>query len=131
MTDNRISFALLLALLVLLRYYVRKKDSARTARLPPGPTPLPLLGNILDIPTTQLGSRFRSISDRYGMFVGYVLCDVRSSNRSHDSCAGDIVYLSALGKPMILLGSYEAASELLDNRSTTTSDRQGLVMADL
>ncbi|KAI0767233.1 cytochrome P450 [Fomes fomentarius] len=41
---------------------------------------------------------------------------------------GDIVYLDALGQPMIILGSHEVASELLDKRSANYSDRVPSVM---
>ncbi|KAI1790074.1 cytochrome P450 [Ganoderma leucocontextum] len=44
---------------------------------------------------------------------------------------GDVVYLDALGQPMIILGSHEAASELLDKRSANYSDRQPSVMREL
>ena len=44
---------------------------------------------------------------------------------------GDVLYLSVLGNRMIILGSYEAASELLDKRSYNYSDRPQPVMTGL
>ena len=44
---------------------------------------------------------------------------------------GDIVYLDALGQPMIILGTHEAALELLDKRSANYSDRQNSAMREL
>ena len=34
--------------------------------LPPGPRPLPLIGNAADVPTTMMGQRFKEMSDKYG-----------------------------------------------------------------
>ena len=36
---------------------------------------------------------------------------------------GDVMYLEVLGKPIIVLSSEEAATELLDKRSANYSDR--------
>ena len=44
---------------------------------------------------------------------------------------GDVVYLDALGDPMIILGSHEAAIELLDTRSANYSSRVQSVMAQM
>ena len=44
---------------------------------------------------------------------------------------GDIVYLNALGKPMIILGSLEAAIDLLDKRSATYSGKPYSAMGEL
>ena len=44
---------------------------------------------------------------------------------------GDIVYLNALGLPIIVLGTQEVAVDLLEKRSAKYSDRRFSVMADL
>ncbi|KAI0326166.1 O-methylsterigmatocystin oxidoreductase [Cubamyces sp. BRFM 1775] len=44
---------------------------------------------------------------------------------------GDVTYLDMLGKPMLILNTYEAAVGLLESRSSNTSDRPGFVMAEL
>ena len=36
---------------------------------------------------------------------------------------GDVMYLEALGKPILVLSSEQAASDLLDKRSANYSDR--------
>ncbi|KAI0357869.1 CyP450 monooxygenase [Trametes cingulata] len=41
---------------------------------------------------------------------------------------GDVLYLDAFGQPMIILGSHEAANELLEKRSANYSDRMPSVM---
>lgn len=44
---------------------------------------------------------------------------------------GDIVYLDAVGQPMIILGTHEAAIDLLDKRAANYSDRKLSSMAEL
>ena len=41
------------------------------------------------------------------------------------------MYLNVLGKPMIVINSYDAAVELLENKSANNSDRPPMVMAQL
>ncbi|TBU23430.1 cytochrome P450 [Dichomitus squalens] len=57
----------------------------------------------------MMGQRFKEMNDKYG----------------------DVVYLYAFGQPMIIIGSHEAASELLDKRSANYSDRQPSAMREL
>lgn len=42
----------------------------------------------------------------------------------------DMVYLTALGQPVIVLNSLKAASELLDRRANIYSDRPRLIMGN-
>ena len=44
---------------------------------------------------------------------------------------GDIVYLTVFGQPILLLGSYRAAHELLEKRSANYSDRPQSMMVKL
>ena len=41
------------------------------------------------------------------------------------------MYLDVLGQPMVVLGSYKVARELLDKRSANYSDRPRSIMAQL
>ncbi|RPD52912.1 cytochrome P450 [Lentinus tigrinus ALCF2SS1-7] len=77
--------------------------------LPPGPRRLPIIGNLLDVPTQDLEVHFRDMNEQYG----------------------DVAYLDAFGQPMIILGTHEAAIELLDKRASNYSDRKFSSMAEL
>ncbi|KAH9926320.1 cytochrome P450 98A3 [Epithele typhae] len=94
---------------VFVALYWHSQAQRHRRRLPPGPTPLPILGNVLDIPRHHLGLEFWRISQKYG----------------------DLVYLNALGKSMLVVGSHRIARELLEKRSVNYSDRPGSVMAEL
>ncbi|KDQ53894.1 hypothetical protein JAAARDRAFT_197004 [Jaapia argillacea MUCL 33604] len=74
--------------------------------LPPGPPGLPLIGNLFDVPKDYMWLKFEEHSKTYG----------------------DVVTLRVLGKTIILVSSAEAASELLDKRSSIYSDRMRLPM---
>ena len=68
---------------------------------PPGPPADPIIGHLRIIPK----------EDRHEVFHGW------------SKTYGDVMYLEVLGKPMIVLSSEQAASDLLDKRSANYSDR--------
>ncbi|KZS88921.1 cytochrome P450 [Sistotremastrum niveocremeum HHB9708] len=74
--------------------------------LPPGPKPVPLLGNALDLPKTQEWLTYARWGKQYG----------------------DVVHVSALGQPIFILNSREAAVDLLEKKSSIYSDRPYLAM---
>ncbi|KAI0739563.1 cytochrome P450 98A3 [Daedaleopsis nitida] len=61
------------------------------------------------MPMRAFGTQFRELSNIYG----------------------DVVYLNILGREIITLGSYKAANDLLDKRSSIYSGRMASVMADM
>ncbi|KAI0656915.1 O-methylsterigmatocystin oxidoreductase [Cubamyces menziesii] len=87
----------------------RYRDGGNRLPLPPGPTRLPIIGNLLNLPRKQLGPALRDMGKQYG----------------------DVMYFDLFGQPMIVLNSYDAAVDLLDTRSLNTSDRPRIVMAEL
>ncbi|KAI0367633.1 O-methylsterigmatocystin oxidoreductase [Pilatotrama ljubarskyi] len=91
-----------------LSFVIKRKDRP-SLPLPPGPRPLPIIGNLLDMPTKRLGPALRDMAKKYG----------------------DIMYLDMLGQPMIMLNSYEAAVAILEGRSANTSDRPRSAMAEM
>ncbi len=56
-------FASATIVLLTIREFLRYK---RKGHLPPGPTPFPIIGNVLDIPRTSAGPTFSAMSKKYG-----------------------------------------------------------------
>ncbi|KAI0267865.1 cytochrome P450 [Gloeopeniophorella convolvens] len=69
--------------------------------VPPGPKPLPLLGNLFDLPKEAAWSTYLEWSRRWG----------------------DIVSINVLGQRIIILHSHAMARDLLEKRGSTYSDR--------
>ncbi|KAI8982787.1 CyP450 monooxygenase [Trametes punicea] len=92
-----------------LSIYLSVWVARKRPRLPPGPRPLPFIGNVFDIPTRNFGPSFRELNRRYG----------------------DIVHIHVLGQPMVVLGSQRAVYELLELKSSISSSRVPSVMAEL
>ncbi|KAI0676518.1 O-methylsterigmatocystin oxidoreductase [Trametes maxima] len=101
------SIVFALALLVLAALWRFRSRSVLS--LPPGPKPLPIIGNLLDMPTKRQAPILRELGKKYG----------------------DVTYLNVFGQPTLILNSYAAAAELLDRRSGNTSDRPRIVMAEI
>lgn len=109
MLDMPLGLALACAVfaVVLAQCRARKKELP----LPPGPRRLPLLGNALQMP----GPSDRAWLTYAGWATRY----------------GDVMYLEALGRPVLILSSARAVTELLCGRAATYSDRPELTMANL
>ncbi|KAJ7454223.1 cytochrome P450 monooxygenase [Mycena latifolia] len=77
------------------------RSQRRPASTPPGPPPLPLIGNLLDIPRTKEILTYNGMADKYG----------------------DIVYLNVLSKNIFIVSSARILNELYNQRSANYSDR--------
>ncbi|KAL5632124.1 hypothetical protein ACGC1H_000216 [Rhizoctonia solani] len=102
MTGTQNAFCTFFAFLVpVLAWYYYKKRSRRVAH-PPSPLSLPLIGNLLSLPSGPEHIAYMKLGK-----------DLRS----------DIIYLDLLGHDIVVLNSHQAALELLDKRSSIYSDR--------
>ncbi|PPQ99996.1 hypothetical protein CVT26_009278 [Gymnopilus dilepis] len=106
MTANLAAADILVVCIVLFGTIFFFGSQSKTALpLPPGPRKLPILGNLLDLPTKFEWETFQAWSKRYG---------------------SGIVHASVVGQSIIILNSVEAARDLLEKRSSTYSDSMGL-----
>ncbi|KAK1232372.1 hypothetical protein PQX77_004494 [Marasmius sp. AFHP31] len=97
------------AFMIILSLYLRKTPFNRlSGRLPPGPKRLPLIGNLLQVPT-----KF----------------EWRTYHKWCEELATDIIHLDALGISIVVLDSIKAAQELVEKRSAIYSGRpQSIVL---
>ncbi|OJT08570.1 O-methylsterigmatocystin oxidoreductase [Trametes pubescens] len=98
-----------LGVILILVYVIFLRRRKPSLPFPPGPPGLPVIGNALDIPTTNIARRLHDLAAQYGK----------------------LVYFSVLGRSIVVLDSYDTACELLDKRSRNYSDRPDSVMAKL
>ncbi|EMD39043.1 hypothetical protein CERSUDRAFT_72278 [Gelatoporia subvermispora B] len=77
------------------------ESSSGTLPLPPGPKPLPFIGNALDIPALYAWRTYAKWAETYG----------------------PVINLRIFGQPFIVLNSAAAVTDLLEKRSSNYSDR--------
>ncbi|KAJ7278231.1 cytochrome P450 [Mycena rebaudengoi] len=89
--------------------YLALKRQKRRSQLPPGPPRDPLIGHLRYLPSADSATVFHEWSKKYG----------------------DVMYLEVLGRPMIILDTHRAATDLLDKRSLNYSDRPKFTFYEL
>ncbi|KAJ5671879.1 hypothetical protein N7507_001006 [Penicillium longicatenatum] len=95
---------------LLIGFYLakrRKSISTPSLPLPPGPKPLPLIGNVHQAPKSHGWRTYREWSEEYG----------------------PIVHVNMLGQPVIILSTSEVAHDILAKRGAIFSDRPQLFLA--
>jgi uncharacterized SAM-binding protein YcdF (DUF218 family) len=96
------------ALLVALLLYTLAPWK-KAPNLPPGPPGIPLLGNILQLPTKKLFLKLHEWTATYG----------------------DLYTLNVAGKTIVVLGSATTSGDLLDRKSAVTSGRPTFIMVGI
>lgn len=89
-----------LAFLVFSTLYSRGKQ--KKLPFPPGPTRLPVIGNLLDMPSGAEWITYKQWGKLYG---------------------SDVLHVDVLGTHIVMINSVKAANELLEKRSSVYSDR--------
>ncbi|KAG7451628.1 cytochrome P450 [Guyanagaster necrorhizus] len=91
--------------LILIQRLLNATQTRRTL-FPPGPKELPLIGNLLDMPTEKEWLTFSKWGEIYG----------------------DLVSVAFFGQRLIILNSAKTAVDLLDKKSSIHSDRPSIPM---
>ncbi|KAI9449573.1 cytochrome P450 [Lactarius psammicola] len=86
--------------------YAMHRMRSRGLPYPPGPKRIPIIGNLLDMPSHEEWVTYEKWSDQFG---------------------SDVVHVDVLGTHMVIVNSAKAANELFDKRSSIYSDRPSLV----
>lgn len=111
------------ALLACLGLYIVKrlltKPSSRPP-LPPGPKPLPLLGNLLDLPApgSEEWLHWAKYKEKFGEMTNSYF-----RTRTDFRFVGPISSLTVFGQHMIIINDLQLAFDTLDRRSGIYSDR--------
>uniref|UniRef100_A0A0W0EXE6 Putative cytochrome P450 n=1 Tax=Moniliophthora roreri TaxID=221103 RepID=A0A0W0EXE6_MONRR len=91
-----------------LLFWLTSKPRGRTP-LPPGPPADPFIGHLRMMPKEKTAETFHEWTQKYG----------------------DVMYLNIFGRKMIVLGSFETAQELLDQKGSNYSCRPKFVVYEL
>jgi hypothetical protein len=104
-TSNLFSVGIAVTLGSLLVFQQRRRKRPAVP-LPPGPRPLPLLGNIYDLPTEEI-PEYKHWS-------------------KHQEKYGPVTSVTVLGQSIVTLNDKQIAVDILDKKSLKTSSRPWL-----
>ena len=117
-----VSLASILDILVLVSslaafFVIRDYQRRRGLPYPPGPRPLPLIGNVLDIPKEFSWLSYTQLSKKHGMIYSAV------KGLLTERITGDVLSFHVFGKVIVVLNSLKANKDLLERRGDIYSDR--------
>ena len=101
----------------LVLWAFRDQQRRKGLRYPPGPRPLPIIGNLLHIPKEHSWLAYAQFSKIYGMSVSFL------GVRFTIIFAGDVLSFHVFGQVIIVLNSVKANKDLLEKRAEIYSDR--------
>jgi hypothetical protein len=113
---------ILTGLFILQRLLARQKQKAP---LPPGPKRWPLIGNLLDMPTSKEWLTFTDWGEKWGEWLSILVILILTC--CPDS--GDMVSISVFSQQMIIVNSVEVAIAMLDRKGSIYSNRPVIQMA--
>ena len=85
---------------------------------PPGPKPMPIIGNVFDFPTEDIGNVYLEWGKQYNSESGDLFCPFTDI-----WAIGSVIHSSALGSHIVVLNKLEDAVELFERRAMKYSDR--------
>ena len=92
---------------------------------PPGPRPLPIIGNLLDIPKEFSWLSYIEHSKKYGTMLSLVWLLVT------EQIPGDILSFHIFGQVIVVLNSFKATKDLLEKRGDIYSDRPVIPICEM
>lgn len=116
------SLTVTIDLVVLVTFFAvilaaRDHKRRRGCPYPPGPRPLPLIGNLLDIPKGFSWLSYSQLSKKYG--TSHLVVRLLLTER----VSGDILCFRVFGRVIVVLNSIKASKDLLERRGDIYSDR--------
>ena len=106
-------------------FAIRDYQRRRGLPYPPGPRPLPLIGNLLDIPKEFSWLSYTQLSKNHGMIY------FAEKGLLTEAMTGDVLSFHVFGKVIVVLNSFKASKDLLERRGDIYSDRPVIPIIDM
>jgi hypothetical protein len=116
---------LVLAFLAAAFLAVRVYQKRGRLPYPPGPRPLPLVGNLFDIPKEFSWLKYAQLSKEHGMFY------FGSKATLTEGMTGDIFSFHVFGQVIVVLNSLKVTKDLLEKRGETYSERPVIPIVEM